>query len=154
MKLSDSFIVSKLNTNLLSLYSANKELCYYLSFLYSRTMTSYLIKNWRDYFLKNPTIEISNSLLQPIRNSVSPSTDFAELISEISKNAGITLLALDASEGNLQLIHHPTVLGGNWANKSKKIVAILGFEDDATPIKIIEKSIKKIKREDSFNFKI
>jgi hypothetical protein len=108
-------------------------------------MTSYLIKNWRDYFLKNPTIEISNSLLQPIRDSVSPSTDFAESISEISKNAGITLLALDASEGNLQLIHHPTVLGGNWANKSKKIVAILGFEDDATPIKIIEKSIKESK---------
>jgi hypothetical protein len=108
-------------------------------------MTSYLIKNWRDYFLKNPTIEISNSLLQPIRNSVSPSTDFAESISKISKNAGITLLALVASEGNLQLIHHPTVLGGNWANKSKKIVAILGFKDDATPIKIIEKSIKESK---------
>jgi len=64
---------------------------------------------------------------------------------EISKNHRITLLALDASEGNLQLFHHLTILRGNWVNKTEKIVATLGFENDASPIKLIDKSIKESK---------
>ncbi len=57
----------------------------------------------------------------------------------------MTLLALDASEGNLQLFLHPTVVGGNWIVKSHKVLAVLGFNDDASPVQIIEKSIKEIK---------
>lgn len=49
------------------------------------------------------------------------------------------------SKGNLQLFHHPTELGGNWLDKSKKVVAVLGFNKDASPVQIIKKSIKEIK---------
>jgi len=77
--------------------------------------------------------------------TLSPSVNVFDSIMEISKNPVITLLALDASKGNLQLFHHSTILGGNWANKTEKIVAIQGFENDASPIKLIDKLIKESK---------
>ncbi len=43
------------------------------------------------------------------------------------------------------LFHHLTILRGNWVNKTEKIVATLGFENDASPIKLIDKSIKESK---------
>ena len=89
-------------------------------------------------------MEYLNNFLKPIRESVGPSIKFIDSVSKISKNPGITLLiALDASEGDLQLFHHPTVLGGNWIAKSQKVVAVLGFNDDASPVQIIENSIKE-----------
>jgi hypothetical protein len=45
----------------------------------------------------------------------------------------------------LQLFHHSAVLGGSWISPSKQLVAILGFDIDAKPIQIVEKSIKDVK---------
>ncbi len=98
-----------------------------------------------DYFTKNPNLEYSNSFLKQIRDSRNPDKKFLDSISEISKNSGVTLLALNASKEYLQLSHHPTVIGGNWSATSQKAVSILGFNNDATPIQIIEKSIKEVK---------
>jgi hypothetical protein len=108
-------------------------------------MTSPSISSWEDFFTKNPILEYLNKHLKTIQDSVNPQVKFIESAQEISKNPGVTLLALDASEGLLQIFHHPTVLGGNWIKKSEKIVAVLGFQDDASQVKLIEKSIKESK---------
>jgi hypothetical protein len=85
------------------------------------TMTSYSITSWKDYFFKSPHVEYSNNFLKLTHESIGPLIKFVNSISEISKKLGVTLLALDTSGGNLQLFHYPTVLGGNWCNKSKKL---------------------------------
>ncbi len=94
-------------------------------------------------------MEYSNNYLISIRDSVNPSTKFIDSAKEISKNPGITLLALDASKGLLQIFHHPTVLRGNWIDKSQKLVAILGFQEDANQVQLIEKNIKESKGKNS-----
>jgi hypothetical protein len=91
-------------------------------------------------------MEYSNSLLKTIRDSVNPVIKFTDSIQEISKNPGVTLLALDVSEAFLQIFHHPAVLGGNWTNRSQRVVSILGFQSDAAPVQLIEKLIKESKR--------
>jgi hypothetical protein len=69
---------------------------------------------WKNYFLQSKHLEYSNTLAKEIRDSFCSSTDLTESIHEISKNEGITFLSLDASEENLQLFHHPTIIGGSW----------------------------------------
>lgn len=108
-------------------------------------MTFPSITSWKDHFTKKSHCRIFQQSPTTIRDSISPSINVFDSIMEISKNPRITLLALDASEGNLQLFHHLTILRGNWVNKTEKIVATLGFENDASPIKLIDKSIKESK---------
>jgi hypothetical protein len=45
----------------------------------------------------------------------------------------------------MQLFHHGAVIGGSWNSPSKQIVSVLGFDTEAKPIQIVQKSIKDIK---------
>jgi hypothetical protein len=69
---------------------------------------------------------------------------FVESFEETSKNQGISILFLDPSETNLQLLHHPSIIGGDWASPPKSLVAVLGFEIPFKPVQIVQKSVKEI----------
>jgi len=69
------------------------------------------ITSWKDHFTKKSHCRIFQQSPTTIRDSISPSINVFDSIMEISKNPRITLLALDASEGNLQLFHHLTTTG-------------------------------------------
>lgn len=60
-------------------------------------------------------------------------------------------MILDPTESHLQLLHHGDIIGGNWSNPTKKLVAILGTDWDAKPVQLAMKSIKNIK-EMSYSF--
>jgi hypothetical protein len=99
----------------------------------------------------NKNLTSSDNHLEKIKMASAHSIPFIKSFEEISKNDGIAFLFLDPSEAHLQLIHHVTILGGNWNNPSKQAVAILGMDDNAKPVQIIQKSIKNIK-EKPFSF--
>jgi hypothetical protein len=100
---------------------------------------------WKNYFLTNPNLGTSNGHLAKIKTSSTHSVPFIKSFEEISKNDGITFLFLDPSETHLQLLHHGAVLGGNWNSPTKQAVAVLGMDNLAKPVQIIQKSIKNIK---------
>lgn len=104
-----------------------------------------LAPTWKHHFLTNKKLEYSNSLLTEIRTSINPSIEFSDSLKAISKNEGITRFSLDPNEEQLQLFHHPTILGGSWQAKDEKLVAILGFDADASPVLISLKSVKEVK---------
>jgi hypothetical protein len=108
-------------------------------------MTLSSLSSWKDYFSSKKTLDSSNAQLLRIRESVSPSISFLSSFEEISKNQGISFLSLDPTESQLQLFHHGVILGGSWSSPSKQLTSILGFESDAKPIQIVEKSIKDVK---------
>ncbi len=64
---------------------------------------------------------------------------------EISKNPGIGLLSLDATEEHLQLFHNVGTLGGSWIQHETKLFALSGFGSTSTAIQISEKAIKEVK---------
>jgi hypothetical protein len=105
---------------------------------------SYLA-SWKDYFSSNKTLDSSNNQLIRIKNSVGPLITFQNSFEEISKNPGISFLSLDPSESTLQSFHHGTIIGGSWDSPREQLVSIVGFDVDAKPIQIIQKSIKDIK---------
>jgi hypothetical protein len=84
-------------------------------------------------------------LIDKISQAVHPSVPIDRSFDEISKNPGVTLLSLDPSETQIQLFHHPSIIGGSWTNPETKLVAVLGFDDDAKPIQLVSKSIKDFK---------
>jgi hypothetical protein len=71
----------------------------------------------------------------PTRNS---STRF-------QKNHGISFLSIDSSETRLQLLHHPSLIGGSWISPEQQLVAVLGCDEDARPVEIVRKSLKDVK---------
>jgi hypothetical protein len=99
---------------------------------------------WKQHFHQNKTFDISNKWLSKIRDTMNTHTDFIDSFTEISKNEGITFISLDPSETQIQLFHHPGLIGGSWNSPSEVPVAILGF-NHPKPIKIVSKSIKDIK---------
>jgi hypothetical protein len=107
---------------------------------------------WKDYYATNKHFDSSNKFIKKMKDVSSPFIPFADSFSEISKNQGFAFLFLDPSETNLQLIRHSSVIGGDWLNPKKTLVAILGFEYPYKPIQIIQRSIKEIKTK-SFNAK-
>jgi len=107
--------------------------------------------SWKDYFLRSKSITYSNLLLEKIRESVKPSRPFISSIIKISKNPGIAFISLDASEENLQLFHHVSVVCRSWINGKETLVGILGSGKEILPIQIIQNSIKEIKGK-SFSF--
>jgi hypothetical protein len=84
-------------------------------------------------------------LIDKIKEVIHPSVPFEHSVFEISKNPGVTLLSLNPLETQLQLFHHPSVIGGSWTNPETKIVAVLGFDNDAKPIQLVPKLIKDFK---------
>jgi hypothetical protein len=100
--------------------------------------------DWSDFIINEDTLDYSDRELSNIRrigsNSVAPNTMFFEL----SRNPGIGLMFLDASEDNLQVLHHPTVIGGSWQQKEQKLIALSGITATPTAVQIIPKSIKQI----------
>ncbi len=107
--------------------------------------------SWKDYFLKSKNISYSNLVLEKIRNSVDPSRSFTSSVVEISKNPGITFIALDASGEKLQLFHHVSVIGGSWTSDKEKLVGVLGSGPNVIPVQLIQNSIKDVKGK-SFSF--
>jgi hypothetical protein len=51
---------------------------------------------------------------------------------------------LDASEEHLQVLHHPTVIGGSWQEKEQKLIALSGITAKPTAVQLIPKSIKQL----------
>jgi hypothetical protein len=108
--------------------------------------------SWKNYLLSNPDLDISNNYFMKIRDLADPSSNFEEVFEIVSKNPGISFIALNPSESLIQLFHHCQVFGGSWASPTKSFVGILGANDSARPVQIILKSIKTIKTK-SFSFK-
>jgi hypothetical protein len=109
------------------------------------------ISTWKQVFLQNKELDLSDNYLKRIKKASNHQAVFAKSFEAISKNDGIAFLTLDPTESHLQLLHHGNVLGGNWANPTKKMVAILGLNDEAKPIQLVKKSVKNVK-ENSFSF--
>jgi len=103
------------------------------------------LSSWKDIFIHNKNWEYSNKLLDKIRNTISPTINFENSFEEISKNPGVTFLSLDPAKTHLQLFHHPKIIGGSWTSPETKLVAVLGFDADAKPIQIVQKSVKDFK---------
>jgi hypothetical protein len=80
-----------------------------------------------------------------LRDAVGPYMSFVKSFDKISKNQGIAFLALDPSETQLQLFHHSKVFGGSWSHPSHRLAAILGFDQNAHPIQIVQQLVKDIK---------
>ena len=106
---------------------------------------------WKKHFLFNKNLDTSNQHMNKILKALAHSIPFVKSFEEISKNEGVSFLFLDPSETHMQLLHHGSVLGGNWSSSTKLLVAVLGTENDAKPIQIIKKSIKIVK-EKSFDW--
>jgi hypothetical protein len=87
----------------------------------------------------------ATELFDKIKNTISPTINFENSFEEISKNPGVTLLSLDPTETHLQLFHHPKIIGGSWTSPETKLVAVLGFDSDAKPIQVVQKSVKDFK---------
>jgi hypothetical protein len=83
--------------------------------------------------------------MEKIKKASSHSATFHKSFEEISKNAGISYLIFDPTETHLQILHHGHVLGGSWDSPTKKLVAVLGYDEDAKPVQTVQKSIKNIK---------
>jgi hypothetical protein len=108
--------------------------------------------SWKDYFLKTKQASYSNFLLAKIRDSVNPPRPFLESNLEISKNPGIALLSMDASEEKLQLFHSVSIIGGSWTDNKVRLVGALGSADEIVPLQIMTNSIKEVKgKSHSFN---
>jgi hypothetical protein len=100
---------------------------------------------WKDFFLTNKQLDLSNNYLGRISSVVGPKVNIEVAFDEISKNHGVSLLFLDPSESKLQLFHHPNLFGDSWSSSEQQLVAVLGIDASATPIKIISKSVKDVK---------
>jgi len=83
--------------------------------------------------------------LVKIKELANPELSFEEVFGEISKNSGISFIALDPSGSVMQLFHHNTVIGGSWDIPSKTCISILGFDNAARPVQIAQRSIKVMK---------
>jgi hypothetical protein len=91
------------------------------------------LSSWKNHFLQTKDLE-------------TPLTNFENSFDDISENPGIGFLSLDPSGTKMQVFHHPTITRGSWTNLSKNLVAIIGFDHDAKPVKIIiKKSVNDIK---------
>jgi hypothetical protein len=100
--------------------------------------TSSSLSLWKRHFLTNKSLSSSDSYLEKIKLASNRLTTFIKSFEEILKNDGIAFLFLDPSETHLQLLHHGIVFGGNWTNPSNQAVAILGTDESAKPIQIIQ----------------
>jgi hypothetical protein len=103
------------------------------------------LSTWKDIFAHNQHWDYLKKMLDKIKNTVPTSTNFEQSFDDISKNPGVTLLSLDPMESQLQLFHHPQIVGGSLISPATKIVAVLGFDSDAKPVQLVSKSIKVFK---------
>jgi hypothetical protein len=106
---------------------------------------SALKNSWKNYILSNSDLDSSNNHFAKIKDLADPSYDFEEVFEIVSKNQGIAFIALDPSESTIQLYHHCHVFGGSWDSPTKTFCAILGVDDSARPVQIVEKSDKQVK---------
>jgi hypothetical protein len=109
------------------------------------------LSTWKQFFLQSKELDLSDNYLEQIKRASNHQAVFAKSFEAISKNDGIAFLTLHPTESHLQLLHHRNVLGGNWVNPTKKMVVILGLNDEAKPIQLVKKSVKNVK-ENSFSF--
>ena len=100
---------------------------------------------WKQFFLDSQEFNYSNKLLSQIKEAGSAGNTAEKIFTDFSHNPGIGFLSLDASEENLQLFHHPTILGSSWMDEELKLVALFGLSNKATPIQVVPKSLKEIK---------
>jgi hypothetical protein len=100
---------------------------------------------WRKFFIETKELGVTNLHIGNIKKASKDSNSFAKFFDDVSKNEGISFLILDPTETHIQILHHGHILGGSWSIPTKKMVAVLGSDDDAKPVQIIQKSIKNIK---------
>jgi len=101
--------------------------------------------------MSDKNLDSSNNHMGKLKKITQHSISFPKAFEEVSKNEGISILILDPTETHLQILHHDHVLRGSWTNPTKKLIAVLGFDEDAKPVQIAHKSVKNIK-ERSFSF--
>jgi hypothetical protein len=102
-------------------------------------------KNWKQYILNSKEFNYPTNILKKIKAAGTAGITGEKIFSDFSRNNCIAFLSLDASEQNLQLLHHPTILGGSWLNEELKMTALIGMGQKATPVKVVPKSLKDIK---------
>ncbi len=92
-------------------------------------MTSPNLKahNWKQYFLNSTQFNYPSNILERIKAAGAAGNTGEKLFSDFSRNHGIAFLSLDASEEKMQLLHHPTILGGSWMNEEIKLAALIGM---------------------------
>ncbi len=76
-------------------------------------MTSPNLKanNWKQYFLNSMEFNYPTNILEKVKAAGTAGITGEKIFSDFSRNHGIAFLSLDASEEQLQLLHHPTILG-------------------------------------------
>ncbi len=107
-------------------------------------MTVSRLSSWRDYFLHSKDLDHLNIFLKHLHQASFPSTNFETIVDEISKSKDIGFLSPDSSGTNLQLLHHPAIIGGSWTNPMKTWVAVLSFDMDTKPGELLIELVKEI----------
>jgi penicillin-binding protein-related factor A (putative recombinase) len=97
--------------------------------------------------MSDKNLDSSNNHMGKLKKITQHSISFPKAFEEVSKNEGISFLILDPTETHLQILHHDHVLRGSWTNPTKKLIAVLGFDEDAKPVQIAHKSVKTLKRD-------
>ncbi len=95
--------------------------------------------------MSNNALRYSDSMIPQIRDASCHGTSPAEIFETFSKNPGIGLLCLDNDDETILLLHHPAIIGGSWLQSEKKLVALSGFDAQATAIRLKESSIIDVK---------
>jgi len=92
---------------------------------------------WKKFFVEKKELGVSNLHIEKIKKASNHS--FPQFFEEVSKHEGISFLILDPTETHLQVLHHGHVLGGSWSVPTRKMLAVLGVDEDAKPVQIIQK---------------
>jgi hypothetical protein len=112
----------------------------------SNVSSSFKASSWRQFLMSNNALKYSDSMIPQIRDAGCHGTPLIEIFETFSKNPGIGLLCLDTDAETILLLHHPAILGGSWLQSKKKLVALSGFEAQATAIHLKESSIIDVKQ--------
>jgi hypothetical protein len=100
---------------------------------------------WKKLFFELKDLDISDEHIDRIKKASNHQATFSKSFEALSKNKGVSFLILDPTKTQIQQLHHGHVLGGNWSNPTKKLIAISGTDSEAKPVQISQKSIKNVK---------
>lgn len=100
--------------------------------------------NWLKFLLNEDSLDYLDNELLNIRKLGTESIAANTMFFQLSRNPGIGLMFLNASGENIQIVHHPTVIGGSWQQKEQKVIALSGLSATPATLRFIPKSIKQI----------
>ena len=96
--------------------------------------------NWKNYFEKLDTNEVSNSNLHVFAKATAVHEDFqpSDSIKSLTEDEDIIIMTIAPVTKNVKFLHSPTNLGGTRIRPTNKLVALDGFGINATSVLIDE----------------